>query len=131
MTALIVLALVLTGIPVLARLGGTGPVSGAERVYVLLASLPLLIALGAPAAVGVAGDFDPAHRPLLLTLTRLGVGLSVVLGVIGIGLTGRAAFRRAGWGWPLGGSVLLAGTPALMIALTEVLTFLARLSSRP
>jgi hypothetical protein len=111
----------------LAWVGGSGSLRGAERAYLALAPLPATLTLVAPAAIGVARGFDSASRTWINGLSWTGVGLSVVLTAIGIGLIARAATRSARWGWPLGGAVVLAAAPAMLIAVTYLLRLLALL----
>jgi hypothetical protein len=69
--------------------GGTGAPRGAERFYLGLAPLPALLTLVAPAVIGFATGFDSAGRSLINRLSWTGVGLSVVLSALGLGLLPR------------------------------------------
>jgi hypothetical protein len=96
-----------------------------ERVYLVAAALPLSLALAVPALVGVTMGFDAHSRPWIDRANAIGMGLSVGLLAIGVGLIVRAVRRGRAWGWPLGGAVLVAAAPAIIVAVTYAVLTLA------
>jgi hypothetical protein len=113
--ALVALAFVLR-----ARAGRESP-DGLERAFLLAAALPLVLALVLPIVVSLAFGFDGHTRGLINRASAAGVVLSAALFAIGLGLIVRARRQRRGWGWPLGGAVLVAAVPAIVAAVTYAL----------
>ena len=103
---------------VLRAVGGVHVATRGERIYVSLSPLPLLVSVLVPAVVGMTAGFSgPNQQAMFRGSTWVGVGLSLLLAIVGLGMVLRLVNRRAGWGWPLGASVVLAGSPVALFAL--------------
>ena len=110
---------------VLRAVGGVHAPSRGERIYVSLSPLPLVVSLVVPAVIGLTAGFSgPQQQALLRGSTWIGLGLSVLLGIVGLGLVLRLVKSRARWGWPLGASVVLAGSPFALVAVSVGLLWL-------
>jgi hypothetical protein len=117
--------LVLVSVLVVRAVGGVHPVGRAERIYVALSPLPWVMSLVIPAAIGLIGGFSGlVAQTWIRRSSWIGVGVSVVFGVVGAALVGRLVARRSPWGWPLGASVLLAASPFLLVAVSSGLLWL-------
>jgi hypothetical protein len=115
----------LLGALALRALGGVHAPSRGERLYVALSPLPLVTSLLVPALVGFGGGFSGAsQRAWVRGATFAGLGLSLVLAATGLYLVLRLVNRRAPWGWPLGASVVVAASPALLVSLSSGLLWL-------
>lgn len=107
---LFALLMIALAIAIRAR-GGTHVPDRLEGVYLLMAPLPALLSVGAPAMIGWASGFDEASTRWIRGFSWAGVGLSVLLLLAGAALVIRSASRGRRWTWPLGGAVLLAAMP--------------------
>jgi hypothetical protein len=107
-----------------ARAGRESP-DRVERLYLAAAALPLVLVIAVPAVVGLTLGFDGHTRRLIDRANLTGIGLSVALVLAGGALIVRARRQRRGWGWPLGGALLVAAAPVVIVALTYALFTLA------
>jgi hypothetical protein len=117
MVFLILALLLVLGAILLRQIGKTGPLNEAELTYVKLATIPLVLAILVPALLRVAWN-DSDHRRWIQLAGTFGLLVSAAMGLWGILLVRRAVRRKRAWGWPLGGAVLVAGGPALVVYLT-------------
>jgi hypothetical protein len=120
-TVLVVVALAI----VVRRVGGTRSATGVERVYVVLAPLPLALAIVIPLVINLAFGFGKAPRRVVHGLNWAAIALSLGLTLAGLALVGRAMARGERWGSPLGVTVVVAGTPVVLVALSYGLFWLA------
>jgi hypothetical protein len=121
---LFVVVLIAVAFVLRARAGRASP-DRVERVFLAAAALPLVLVIAVPALVGLTVGFDGHSRPLIEHANLAGIGLSAILVVAGVVLIVRARRERRSWGWPLGGAVLVAAAPVVIVALTYVLFSLA------
>lgn len=121
---LLVLALIALAFLLRARAGRESP-DGVERVFLAAAALPLALVIAVPAVVGLTLGFDGHTRRLIDRANSAGIGLSVALILAGGALIVRARRQRRGWGWPLGGGLLVAAAPLVIVLLTYALFSLA------
>jgi len=117
MVFLVLALLLVLGAIFLRQLGKTGPLNDSELMYVKLATIPLVLAIAVPALLRLVWS-DPDHKRWIQVAGGFGLLVSAAMGVWGIWLMRRAARRKRAWGWPLGGAVLVAGGPALVVYLT-------------
>jgi hypothetical protein len=117
MVFLVLVLLLILGAIFLRQFGKTGPLNDAELMYVKLATIPLVLAILVPALLHMVWG-DPDHKRWIQLAGTFGLLVSAAMGIWGIMLVRRAAKRRRAWGWPLGGAVLVAGGPALVVYLT-------------
>jgi hypothetical protein len=117
MVFLVLALLLVLGAILLRQIGKTGPLNEAELTYVKLATMPLVLAIVLPALLRVVWS-DPDHKRWIQMAGAFGLLVSAAMGLWGILLVRRAVRRKRAWGWPLGGAVLIAGSPALVVYLT-------------
>jgi len=117
MVFLVLVLLLALGAILLRQLGKTGPLNDTELMYVKLATIPLVLAILIPALLRLIWA-DPDHKRWIELAGTFGLLVSAGMGLWGILLVRRAMRRHRAWGWPLGGAVLVAGGPALVVYLT-------------
>ncbi len=105
--------------------GGVHLPDSLERLYLVLAPVPLALSLLLPAVIGLVWGFGVASKTWINRFSWLGVGLSLILGLTGAALISRAVQRGQPWGWPLGSAVMLAAGPVLVVLLSYALLSLA------
>ncbi len=121
-----VLVIVLVALTLILRTRGGGQTPDRlERVYLAAAPVPLMLVLVVPAVIGLTTGFDAHNRIWVTRANGWGIGLSAGLLVVGGGLIGRAVRNRRAWGWPLGGGVLVAAVPAVIVVITYAMLALA------
>lgn len=117
MVFLVLVLLLVLGAILLRQLGKTGPLNDTELMYVKLATIPLVLAILIPALLRLIWT-EADHKRWIELAGTLGLLVSAGMGLWGIMLVRRAMRRHRAWGWPLGGAVLVASGPALVVYLT-------------
>jgi hypothetical protein len=98
-----------------------GPLTPAERFYVLTTPFPCVLAILLPGPIALLGKGAPSARAWGLWLSGVGAWLSVGLLVVGLVLVGRRWWRGQGLDRRLTAGLLLAASPALLIGLIALL----------
>src|SRR4030095_16484477 len=95
------------------------PLSPAERFYVIIAVVPVLMALVAPSII-VAIGAETAARGLINRVSNGGIGLSLVLTVVGAYFLWRKRRQASGPSLWLCAAVLVAAVPTTLLAILVI-----------
>lgn len=106
------------------KVGGTHTASRAQRAYVMLTPLPIVLSIVVPSVVGLSIGFTGRHTVWMHGATWTGVVSSALLGLMGVVLVVQSKLRGEAWGWPLGASVILAAMPFSVMVLGVGLMYL-------
>lgn len=103
---------------VFVRRGATAAPNVALRAYLGLSVLPFTLTILVPASIGLVSGYDARSKSWINGSHRIGLALSVTLGVWGLLLLWTR--RGGGWSWALAAALVLASFPAVLTLLSYV-----------
>jgi hypothetical protein len=121
MVGLMCLAVVVVLVAIMVRGKAAGPLRAFERLYLMAAPVPVVLALVLPGFISMAMSGSGSSRPWGVRLSVAGGWLSLALVLTGLLLLGRRSRHQQAWDRRLLVGMMLAALPAILIALVALM----------
>jgi O-antigen ligase len=121
MVGLTCLAVVVVLVAIMVRGKAAGPLHASERLYLMAAPVPVVVAFVLPGFISMAMSGSGSSRPWGVSLSVAGGWLSLALVLTGLLLLGLRSKRQQAWDRRLLVGLMLAALPAVLIALVALM----------
>lgn len=121
MLVLTCVAVLIAFVAIMARWSVAGPLDAPERLYLVAAPLPVVLALVLPSSISLLTQESGSLRAWGLWLSSVGGGLSLTLILAGALLLRRRSGRQQAWDRRLLVGLMVAALPAILIGLVALM----------
>lgn len=121
MLVLLGLVLLIALVAIMARGFTAGPLNTAERIYLVAAPIPAVLAFVAPGPINLLMQGSAGARAWGVWLTKVGGWLSLALILVGTLLLVRRSGRRLQWDRRLLAGLMVAALPVVLMALVALM----------
>ena len=121
MLGLTCLAVLLALVAIMVRGSAAGPLTSLERLYLMAAPVPAVLAFVLPAPISQLMPGSGSSRPWGIWLSAVGGWLSLALILAGVVLLARRSGREDGWDRRLLVGLMVAALPAVLIGLVALM----------